>query len=361
MAGLRVAIRLSGRLPKQVVTIVDKQERHGLPYASFQGSQLAFQNALSFRSVAERFGFTYVRGVVQRVDLCKQVVELVDRQLLYDYAVLALGSSSVTPSEYAFPAHTDVDVERIKKAIIFAVQRHQHVPVSRPITIAVVGGGLAGVTMAAQLIPTVHAMAREYGVATNRVRVVCFERLGRLLPAYGHAVGRTVEQYLVQLGVLVRCHANVVQVEQSRVIFESGEEASTDVVVWAGAWRAQQIAIEGGALPLDSRGQVLVNDKFQVRAFPNLFCVGDQASSPFPHRHGAVQETLAEAEFIASILPQIMQNKRAKGYIPQHHAEYVPLGLENALRIHKNSAVTGWLARLGLRRTERKYRSVLGM
>jgi NADH dehydrogenase len=361
ISGLRVAVALSNRLSKLAVTLVDQRERHELPHALFRTTQSHYQGVLAFRSLAERFSFVYVRGVIRRVNLREQTVVLADRRLSYDYMVSALGSSSVVPSEYALPVSTSVDIERIKQAITFAFQQHRHAVSSRPITIAVVGGGLAGVVVVGQLMPVIHALALEFGIAATRVRVVCYERLGRLLPAYGHAVGRTAERYLSELGVQVQCHTNITQVEQSRVVYEDGEGAPIDIVVWAGGWRAQHIAVEGGVLPLGARGQVLVNNKFQIHTFPNVFCVGDQASPPFPHRHGTVQETLAESEYVASILPRIMQNMRVAGYTPKHHTEYVPLGTGDALQVREHSASTGWLARVGLRRVSRKYQTLLGI
>lgn len=361
VAGLRVAASLSNRLPKYAITLVDRYDQHAPPHVLFGTAGSRFRSRLTFRNLAERFNFAYIRGVVQRISLREQTIELADRRLPYDYMVLALGSSSAAPSEHAFPASTSIDVERIKKAIAFAFQRHQHAPTSQLITIAVVGGGLEGVVMAAGLVPIVHALAREFEVAVTRVRVVCYERLGRLLPAYGHAVGRSVERYISGLGVQVLCHTSIVQVEQSQVVFEDGQVAAADVVVWTGAWRAQHVATEGGVLPLGSRGQILVNGKFQVHAFPNIFVVGDQASPPFPHRHGAVQETLAEAEYVASILPRVMQNMRVKSYVPLHRTEYVSLGMSEALQLRENSATMGWLARVGLRRTERNYKRLLGI
>lgn len=361
VAGLRVAIRLSNKLPRHAVTLVDQHEYHKFPHFSIQTTQPRPQNTFAFRSLAERFSFVYVRGVVRRVNLQEHIVGLADRRLPYDYMVLALGSKPAIPSEYALPASTHIDIERIKQAIIFAFQKHRHDSASRPITIAVVGGGLSGVKVAGQLMPVIHALAREYGIAPTRVRVVCYERLGRLLPAYGHAVGRVAERCLAELSVRVQCHTNIVQVEQSRVVFEGGEVAPTDVVVWAGAWQAQQVTVEGGVLPLGARGQVLVNNKFQIHVFPNVFCVGDQASGPFPHRHGAVQETLAESEYVASILPHIMQNRRVNAYMPKQYTEYVPLGVGKALQVREDSATAGWLACMGVQRMEWKYKSILGI
>lgn len=361
VAGLRATIALRKKLPKNTVTLVDKEQNHVLPFAPWivreQQQPSQDTQAVAFNKLAQRFGFAYVRGVVQRIDVRNQIIRLVDKYVPYDFAVMALGSSPDPQFEHALSI---AQLQHLRTRLQFAFQRQQRTS-GTPLTVAVVGGGMAGVAAVAQLSALVHEMAGAYSMAGERVRVVCFEQQGRLLPTYRYEIARTVERYLHGVGVEVRCHTSIAHVEQSHVRTQDGTEIPVHITVGAAGWRAQEIGVEGGTLSLGSRSQVLVNNKFQTHSFPNIFCIGDQASPPLPHRRGAVQETLAEAEYVAAILPQIMQNMHVPAYNLTHHAEYIPLHQGNVLRLQESSATTGLLARVGLRREEQKYKKLLGM
>ncbi len=365
VAGMRVVVALSKVLPRNSITLVDRLGQHELPFASLLVSPTQHdgltKNSIEFSKLAQQFGFVYVRGMVQGMDMRERMVKLENRTLSYDYAVLALGSSQTLLPDHTVSPVNRAYIQQVHHMLQFALQRQRHATTRQPLTIAVVGGGLVGVSAAAQLTPFVHSVAREHNFPIERIRIVCFEQQGRLLPAHAYEVGRAAEYCLHALGVEVRCYTAIAKVEQSYVSTVDGMEWPVDGVIWAAGWKAQDIRVEGGMLPIGSRNQILVNNKFQTQLFPNIFCVGDQASPPFPHRHGAVRETLAEAEYVASILPRVMQNMRVNYYVPRNHAEYVPLGSGKALRILRNSAQTGLLARMGLRRAGRKYRSVLGV
>lgn len=365
VAGMRVVIALSKVLPRNSITLVDRLEQHELPFVPL--SVLSTQhdglnkNSIEFSALAKRFGFVHVRGVVQGIGMRERMVKLENRTLPYDYAVLALGSSQALLPDHTVSPANRAYIQQVHHMLQFALQRQRHATTRQLLTIAVVGGGLVGVSAAAQLTALVHLVAREFNFPMERIRIVCFEQQGRLLPAHAYEVGRAAEHRLHALGVEVRCHTVITKVEQSSVFTEDGTEWPVDGVIWAAGWKAQGIRVEGGELPIGSRNQILVNNKFQIQSFPNIFCVGDQASPPFPHRHSAVQETLAEAEYVASVLPRVMQNMRVNSYVPRNHAEYVLLGSGNTLQVLGNSAQTGLLARMGLRRAKRKYESLLGM
>ena len=368
-AGLQVAVALSGRLPKSAVTLVDTQEYHQLPFAHLQsftvsktssawsGSQPGGQ--LAFVQTAGRHGFTYVRGEAKRLSLQNRFVQLHDRRLEYDYAVLALGSRALPLSEFAFSVHTHTDALRARKAIEFAFQNYKHNTTPRVMRIAVIGGGVSGVSLATCLTPLIHSLAVTYNISRKYVELVFFEREARLLPHYAYAVSRQVEKRIQGMGVSVVCNSRVVTVGQSSVVTEDGERYATDVVLWTGDWRARTLAVEDAVVPLGARNQVLVNKKFQLPAYPNVFCVGDQASAPFPHRRGLPSEAAAEAHYVASILPQVMRNQLVSAYVPKGQVELLPFGPQTALSLTHAHARIGLLPYIKLRRAMQKHRKAL--
>lgn len=368
-AGLQVAVALSKRLPASLITLVDKQEYHQSSFGYVQPFMVSRtqdvpsgsvpDGHIAFTKIARRYGFAYIRGEVQRLSLRERYMQLHNRRLAYDYAILAQGSMAMPPSEFAFPVHTRAEVLRARKAIEFAFQKYRHNTISRPIRIVVVGGSVLGVSLVASVIPFIDILAKQYQIPRMRVELACFEQSSRVLPDYAYAAGRQVERVVFGLGAQVFCGQRVVRVEQHFIETEEGARHAADVVLWAGDWCARGLAVVDGALPFGTRNRILVDGKFQLQSYPNIFCVGDQASAPFPHRRGLPHEVIEEAEYVASILPLVMRNQLTPAYVQKDYVELLPFGTRSALRVTHARARVGLLPYVTLRRAMQKYQKTL--
>lgn len=134
-------------------------------------------------------------------------------------------------------------------------------------TVVVVGGGAAGVELA--------AVAR----ARLRARVTLVEEAEHLLPGRAASVSGRVRRALDERGVEVRLNSRVSGVEADAVALASGERLASDLTVWATGAAAHPFLRRSG-LPVDAEGFVEVRADLRVRDVHDLFAAGDCASLP---------------------------------------------------------------------------------
>ena len=205
-----------------------------------------------------------------------------------------------------------------------------------PATVAVVGGGAAGVEIAL-------AAAGRLGIsAAGRLGTMAAGRLGT--QAAGHRVllleagpatlsdrsprlRRRAEQVLQRHGVELRTGSKVVEVNapgeapapprRAVLRLSGGEEISCNLVVWVTAATGWPLFREAG-LPLDNRGFLLVDDALRSVADPRVFAAGDcatLAASPGTAKAGVY--AVREGPILAHALRAAVAGEQPPRYRPQ--------------------------------------------
>lgn len=136
-----------------------------------------------------------------------------------------------------------------------------------PAGAVVVGGGAAGVELAA-------ALRARLGAGPP---VTLLEGTSGLLPGRTPAVGRRARAELEDRDVRVRTGVRVAAVEPGAVRLGDGSRVPSGLTVWA-AGAAPPPPLAGAPLPTDDRGFVRVRPTLQVDGHPDVFAVGDCAS-----------------------------------------------------------------------------------
>ncbi|WP_433250794.1 NAD(P)/FAD-dependent oxidoreductase [Streptosporangium sp. CA-135522] len=204
-------------------------------------------------------GIVTVTARVSGLDPEAKLVRTADgRKIPYDTLVYALGSRTdvSTPgvTEHAYTAETAAELRARLD--------------SRGGDLVVVGGGLTGVELAAELAEAYPAW---------RVGLVTETEPGAGLSARGrdHVAGT-----MARLGVSGHPGARVTAVEPDRLRTTRGD-IPADVVVWAGAFTVPALAAEAG-LAVDERGRARVDGTLRSVSHPDVYVVGDAAAVEIP-------------------------------------------------------------------------------
>lgn len=232
----------------------------GLVAGEYRRAQLVIDAA----ELAARAGAELVTAEVERVDAQARSLHLRDGPTV-EYDVASLDVGSVTAGE------PDVPVVRVSAPddLVSALQdlgrggagpdALADGPCRRPLVV-VVGGGAAGVELAAAI------RARLHDGRTGGIDVRLVEEESRLLPGYSRTVSDRTARALTARGVDVRvAHP-----------FVAGADPAA-LVVWATGSAAPPL-LERSGLPVDAAGFVLVDETLQVIDHPGIFAVGDCAS-----------------------------------------------------------------------------------
>ncbi len=244
------------------VTLIDKNDRFvylpSLPYL-LSGKKTIEDITEPFERISRRLGITFIKGEVEGVSLKnKQVLIKGDGAVEFDYLILSAGAQieyyGIPGAEKTVPSWRLEDYLELKKQ----VERNPGEPV------CIAGGGLTGVEVAGEL-------AEKLG--SNKVILV--EKMPHLLPTLNNPkASEVVENFLRASGVKVIKGDGVRQVNDGKLILESGSSLDCAVIVWALGIRANNINFDT-PVEVKGRGWLVVNSKLQLKGFKDVYAVGD--------------------------------------------------------------------------------------
>jgi NADH dehydrogenase len=287
--GLNAALKLS-RYPVQI-TLIDRTNHHTFQPLLYQVATAGLspgEIAAPIRwIVRDRHNVEVLLGEVQDFDLERHLVKLPDREIRYDYLIVAAGAS------HAYFGHdeweplapglkTIEDALEIRRRVLLSFELAERQAASGgaqvQLNFVIVGGGPTGVELAGTLSEIARrALADEFNsIDPKRTRIILLEGGPRILPAYPEDLSRSAEDQLRRLGVEVHTSTMVTGVEPAAVLM--GETRLPAVVIlWAAGVAASPLGKKLGA-PTDRAGRVLVNPDLSLPAHPEIFVIGDLAA-----------------------------------------------------------------------------------
>ncbi|MGA4840848.1 NAD(P)/FAD-dependent oxidoreductase [Streptomyces sp. G45] len=224
--------------------------------------QVAAGQVVRQRPIAQLLAGDPVAFVVDRVvgiDADRREVLFADgAPLAYDTLVYALGSSAqhdAVPGavEHAYPLATGPDAARLRERLT----KGGHV--------TVVGGGLTGIEVAAELADTRPEL---------KTRLITGEALGAALSERGR---RHVRRVFDRLGVDVRDRVRVAEVRADGVVLGDGDFLASDTVVWTTGFRVPGTARAAG-FAVDAHGRMVVDRTLRSVSHPEVYAIGDAAA-----------------------------------------------------------------------------------
>lgn len=269
--------------PDLLIILVDRMPFQGLKteyYALASGTVPEVDIRVPF-PVDPRLILKY--GEVTGVDLEQRVVRFADEDTLtYDWLVIALGCVD--------KFHGIPGAETYANSIqTFASTRmtYQRVNNVRPYgQVTIVGGGLSGVEMAAEL--------RESRPDLN-IRIL--DRGASILSSFPEKLQAFVRSWFEEHHVEMRSHISVSRLEEG-CLYNQDEQIMTDVTIWTAGIQPSPI-VQKLQVPKDSAGRVLLNEYHQIAEYPEVYVVGDCASLPFSP---SAQAAEAQGKQVAEVL-----------------------------------------------------------
>jgi NADH:ubiquinone reductase (H+-translocating) len=255
-----------------------------------------------------------ILGRVVGIDKALRVVRLRDREVPYDWLIVATGARHAYfgHEEWAAfaPALKNIDdATRLRRNILTALERAEQEPDAderqRLMTFVVVGGGATGVETAGAIAELVKvALARDFRTINPAMsRIVLVEAGPRVLPSFAPRLSAAAQRALERLGVEVRLGRPVTRCDELGVML--GEErVACGVTIWAAGVMASQAA-QWLEAEHDRAGRVLVDRELRLPGHPEIFVIGDTASvrdaagKPLP---GVATVAKQEGKYVARVL-----------------------------------------------------------
>ncbi|MFL5824521.1 MAG: NAD(P)/FAD-dependent oxidoreductase [Solirubrobacteraceae bacterium] len=158
------------------------------------------------------------------------------------------------------------------------------------LTFVVVGGGPTGVEISGQLaILSRHTMKRDFmRIDPRAARVILLDAGDRLVAGFTEATSAKAAKGLRQLGVTVREHARVIDIDARGVTAKIGDETEridARTVIWAAGVQAVSVAgliARAAGASVDRAGRVAVNPDLTLPGHPEIYVIGDAATLAGP-------------------------------------------------------------------------------
>ncbi|CAM3094943.1 FAD-dependent oxidoreductase [Saccharomonospora xinjiangensis] len=206
-------------------------------------------------------GIRLVVDSATRIDTATRTVRLASgRALAYDYVIYAVGSTRAKPSSVPGAAEFAFEIAEFEYAQQLRATLEE-LPLDAPVT--VVGGGLTGIEMAAELT--------EQG---RKVTLVCGRTLAPSLSAPGR---RYLAKWLSRHGVAVLEAAVVSEVRPDVVVFTDGTVRASALTIWAAGFGVPELAAASG-LRTDTLGRLLTDETLTSVDDDHIVAAGDAAA-----------------------------------------------------------------------------------
>lgn len=221
-------------------------------------------------------GARFIQAEVTGLDREARTVQLRGRPDI-DYDVVSINTGS-TPqmrapgaAEYAVPVKPITGFNQRWLQLLDKVAQ-----ATRPLTIAIVGGGAGGVELCLAMQYRLRAETKAAGRADMAPQFHLFTSDG-LLPTHNPGVQKRFAKVLAERGVQVHLQTPVAEVQAGRLRSAQGEWFEADEVLWVtqaggGAW------LQGTGLALTENRCIRLYDTLQSITDPRVFAAGDVAA-----------------------------------------------------------------------------------
>lgn len=271
----------------------------------------------------------YVFGEVTKVDTeNKQILfEDPEQTIVYDYLVVGLGCEDAYhdiegAEKFTHSIQTISGARRIGNSVGNAKAYGN---------VTIVGAGLSGIEVAAEI--------RESRPDLN-IRLL--DRGPRVLRGFDPKISDYVEEWFIKNNIDIIHNSKVEYVDEAGIC-DNGKCLLSDVTIWTAGVRPNKI-IRELTYEKDKLGRVVVNDFFQVPTDPNVYIVGDCATSEYSP---SAQLARQQGEQIAEVLLAIINGKEPKKPRPiKLKGTLGSLGKSEGFGSMMQKSVTGRFARL---------------
>ena len=289
-AGIHAAKALAKAPVK--LTLIDRKNHHTFQPLLYQvalGVLSPAEIASPIRTVLKRAKNAEVLlGQVTGFDLEQRLIRVDDLDLTYDYLIVAAGA---THAYFGHPEweriapglKTIEDATDIRRRVLLAFEVAERESIAqgkrRDLNFVVIGAGPTGVELAGAISDISRRyMEQEFrGIDPRQARIILLEGGLRVLPTFPENLSASAQKQLTELGVEVRTHTMVTNIEPNLVSVGS-EKIPASVILWGAGVSASPLGkMLGGAT--DRAGRVLVNPDLSVPGHPEVFVIGDLAAA----------------------------------------------------------------------------------
>ncbi len=374
-AGIAAARRLA-RLSqgRYAITLIDQHDYHLLQFALHKvavGKITPEALVVPLHGLFHGLNVHIDQARVTGFDFTAKTVQADTGPIPYDILIIATGSRTATYGipgvlKYAYQLKSLEDALRLRAAIETAFVQAARSDLQRArqaLTFIVVGAGMTGIELAAEMAEHLPQRAKALGLSRHLVRIILVELAYHVLPGWKARLASDALTALQTLGVELYLGSHVVAVRPDGVILATGEVLQGDTVIWTGGIEAgAEVATSG--LPIGERKAIRVDETLAVIGHSDIYAIGDTALIRDP-RSGrnvlpSAQLAVQQGEAAAYNIYAVLNGGQPQPYIPRAIGWLVSVGSHNGVGTLGPVPVRGAIARWLKTASELRYLWQLG-
>lgn len=303
----------------------------------------------------------FVEGDVEAVDFGRRVVsarqapDTAPFEIPYDQLVLALGGVTNTKlipgSELGMTFKTLADAIALRNHVIDLFERADvetsEAEQQKLMTFVVIGGGLVGVELMAELEQFVRHVRESYPrVPESRPRFILIEALPNILPELESDLATYAAGVLKRRGVDVRIDTKVARMDSDHLLLPDGQVIrSKTIIVATGVVPNPLLATLD--IQKDQRGRIEVAPTMRSVQRPEVWAIGDCAAipssdgKPYPP---LAQHALREARTLARNIAATLRGDQPKDFVYRSLGTLAALGHYNGVGKVMRLRIKGFIA-----------------
>lgn len=346
--GLTLAQKLATK--RVQVVLIDKNNYHQFQPLFYQVAMAGLEPssiAFPLRKIFQAKKNVHIRVTkVRAIHSDRKKISTDLGEIWYDYLVLGLGTNTnffgmQNIIDHAIPMKSISEAIYLRNRVLenfeAALSSRDPDKIAGLMTMVVVGGGPTGTEISGTLAEMKKMiLPKDYPeLDFDLMKIYIFESGNGVLKVMSEEASRKGQEYLEELGVIVRTGERIADYADGYAITSTGEKIRTDNLIWSAGVIANKI--EGFPEEVYARGgRIKVNACNQVEGLTDVFAIGDLAvmtgDSDFPEGHPQLaQPAIQQGKLLASNLVELMQNRPMKPF------EYRDLG--SMATIGRNKAV----------------------
>ena len=354
------AVKELGNAAGVEVTVIDRSNHHLFQPLLYQVAMAGLSPAdiaAPIRSlVASYRNVRVLQGTLTALDPASRSVTTDFGGLNYDYLVLACGARHSyfghdEWEEHAPGLKTLEQATEIRRRILSAFEVAERISDKeeqrRQLTFVVVGGGPTGVELAGAIGEMSRfTLARDFrNIDAKLARIILIEAGPRILPMFSEAQAGRATRDLETLGVQVWASCKVTGIDPEGVT-AGDKRIRAATVLWAAGVEASAIGRQVGA-DIDRQGRVMVEADLSVKAYPNVFVIGDMAhcanetGKPLP---GTAPVAMQQGRYVARAILRDLKGEKRDPFHFVDKGQMATIGRSRAILDVGRLHLAGWLA-----------------
>ncbi len=335
--GLRAIEKLIGTHELELV-LIDANNYHFLQteiYGYIAGTkdidEIAIDLGLWCRGFKRRVIF--IKDRILGLEPQNRVLILENRKIEYDYLIIATGAKTRFPDSIKGLREYCYGIKQLGRSFKF---RHRFESVIKrklegereKINIVVIGAGLSGVEVAAEMGYMLKRYEKMLGERAEDIEITLVDACKTILPGLHPYLIESASKRLEELGVKVKCSAFICSIDKKEIHLKDGGKIGYSFTIFTGGIAANSDFVPENFGKNDI-GQLIVRPSLNIENHEEIFAIGDVAQIEDLQGHilpPTAQIAEKSAEYVAKYIRNDLKGIRTNPFRAKMDGMFIALG-----------------------------------